>query len=113
MATHHAEPGEVVDLATWADDLPQEHSKAIAKTDNLELARLVIGAGVNMHSSGYCSVEGPVVLHCLEGEIEVATPSLRAVVKAGQLVYLLGRTEHTVSGIRDAVVLLTIVLRPG
>ena len=40
MAMHHAAPGEVVDLASWADDLPGEKTKAIVKTDTLELARL-------------------------------------------------------------------------
>jgi hypothetical protein len=35
MATHHANSGEIVDLATWADDLPTDKSKAIAKIENL------------------------------------------------------------------------------
>jgi len=27
MATHHAAPGEIVDLASWADDLPNEKQR--------------------------------------------------------------------------------------
>ena len=42
MATHHANPGEIVDLQTWAADLPKEHTKAIAKTDDMELIRIVL-----------------------------------------------------------------------
>jgi len=29
MATHHASPGEIVDLATWAQDVPNEKTKVI------------------------------------------------------------------------------------
>ena len=45
MATHHAKPNEIVDLATWADDMPVEKSKVIIRTSELELARLVMSAG--------------------------------------------------------------------
>ncbi len=51
MATHHAAEGEVVCLKTWANDLAVEKSKVITKTSGLELARLVIDAGTNMHHS--------------------------------------------------------------
>lgn len=40
MATQHARVGEIVDLASWADDLPIQQSKAITKCHGLELARL-------------------------------------------------------------------------
>ncbi len=113
MATHHAEPGEIVDLATWAEDLPVDKSKAIAKIAHLELARLVISGGAEMHSSGYCQVPGPIVVHCIEGEIELRTPDRDRTIREGQLVYLLGHTEHTIRGVRDSAVLLTIVLEPA
>lgn len=113
MATHHASPGEVVNLATWADDLPLDKSKVIAKVARLELARLVINGGVEMHSSGYCQVPGPIVIHCLEGEIELCTPEETRLISTGQLVYLLGETDHAIRGVQDAVVLLTIVLQPA
>jgi hypothetical protein len=112
MSTHHATAGEVVDIATWAEDLPAEHSKAIVKTAGLELARLVIKSGVAMHGAGYCRVDGPVVMHCIEGEVELDTPDFTVRLCAGQLVYLNGRTDHALTGVQDSVVLLTIVL-PG
>ena len=68
MSTYHAAAGEVVNLATWASDLPSEKSKAIVKTD------------------------------------------AKIRLRAGQLAYLESQTEHAVTGVRDAVVLLTIVL---
>jgi quercetin dioxygenase-like cupin family protein len=113
MATHHAKPGEIVDLTTWAEDLPVEKSKAIAKIAHLELARLVIGGGTEMHSSGYCQVPGPIVVHCIDGEIELLMPEGALAIRAGQLVYLLGGTKHSIRGVCDSTVLLTIVLEPA
>lgn len=110
MATHHAKSGEVVDLASWADDLPTEQTKAIVKTSGIELARLVIKAGINMHKADYCHVDGPIVVHCIEGEIVLKTPDAQIRLSAGQLAWLEGRTEHALRAVQDAVVLLTIVL---
>jgi len=110
MATHHASPGEVVDLATWATDLPAEHSKVIAKSAGLEIARLVIEAGEDMHHGGRCHVPGPIVIQCLEGEVEVDTPESCERLRAGQLLYLEGGTGHALRGIHKSIVLLTIVL---
>jgi len=110
MATHHANAGDIVDLATWADDLPAEQSKAIAKSRGLELARLVIKAGIDMHKHDYCQVDGPIVVHCIVGEIELKTPDSQTRLSAGQLTWLNGGAEHALTGVQDSVVLLTIVL---
>ncbi len=110
MATHHARAGEIVDLDSWADDLPAEKSKVIAKTDGLELARLVIAADTEMHHSRYCQVAAPIVIHCLEGEIELKSSGETVRIKQGQLVYLQGKTEHALRGVTNSIVLLTIVL---
>jgi len=110
MATHHAEPGELVDLASWADDVPTHGSKVITKTDRLELARLVVPAETEMHGSKYCAVPGPIVVHCIQGEIEFKTVSETTRLKPGQLVYLQADTDHAIGGVQDSVVLLTIVL---
>ncbi len=110
MATHHAAAGEVVNLKTWANDLKVEKSKVIKKMAGLELARLVIDAGVDMHHADYCSVKGTVVIHCIEGEITLKTSDAVKSIKKGQLVFLNGDTEHALVGVKKSVVLLTIVL---
>ena len=110
MSTHHAAPAEVVDLATWANDLPSEKSKAIVKTDGLEMARLVIKAGEDMHKHRFCSVDGATIFHCIKGEVELKTNDAKIRLHAGQLMYLESQAEHAVTGVQDSVVLLTIVL---
>ncbi len=112
MATHHAQSGEVVDLDSWADDIPEKKSKAIAKIQNLELARLVVDADTEIHHSKYCQVTGPIVIHCLEGEVAVTMSEKTVHIKTGQLVYLEAKTDHCLTGITRSIVLLTIVLKP-
>ena len=106
MAMHHAAPGEVVDLASWADDLPGEKTKAIVKTDTLELARLVLPGG---HELRRHSVAGPVVLHCLEGRIAVGLGAVVKELESNQLLHLAPGEPHSIAALDDAVLLLTVV----
>ena len=107
MATHHASPSEIVDLETWAQDVPEEHSKAIVKTPHMELARLSFAAGAEfpLHS-----LSGPVVIHCIKGKIEFESTT-KGVLNPGQLVYFDPAEPHSVLAIEDSVVLLTIVFK--
>ena len=110
MATHHAVSGEIVDLATWSNDLDVVKSKVITKTNGLELARLVIEAGVDMHHSSYCSVKGATVFHCIDGHVTLKTPDAEISLRQGQLVFLEAGAEHALIGVEKSVVLLTIIL---
>lgn len=108
MATHHASPSEIVDLETWAEDLPTERSKAIVKTPDMELARLSFAAGGTfpLHS-----VSGPAVVHCISGEVIFESTTTTGTLKSGQLVYFEPDEPHSVRAIEDSVVLLTIVFK--
>tara|TARA_R100001377_G_scaffold84886_2_gene69501 strand:+ start:626 stop:964 length:339 start_codon:yes stop_codon:yes gene_type:complete len=106
MATHHASPAEIVDLETWAQDLPEEHAKAIVKTRDMELARLVFRAGEEFKSH---KVSGPVVVHCISGAIEFTAMGSTKILSSGQLLYLLSNELHSLRALSDAIVLLTIL----
>jgi len=106
MATLHADPGEVVDLATWARDMPEERSKTIVKLPQMQLARIVLPAGEPWRSH---QVAGPVVIHCLSGRVTCRIMGRRVTLDAGQLVFLTGDEAHDLSAETDARVLLTIV----
>ena len=108
MATHHASPSEIVDLETWAQDLPHEHAKTIVKTHEMELARLVFPAGAEFPDH---SVSGPVVIHCVKGEIESTAMGATQILKPGQLLYLMPDEPHSLRAITNAVVLLTIIFK--
>lgn len=108
MATHHASPGEVVDLRTWAQDAPGEDSKAIVKTDDMELARLAFAAGEvypNHH------VSGPIVLHAITGIVELTAMGAKRTLVPGQLLYLAPDEPYSLRAVTDAVVLLSIIFK--
>jgi quercetin dioxygenase-like cupin family protein len=108
MATHHAAPGEIVDLATWAQDVPNEKTKVIAKTDEMELVRLVLSAGKEFADH---KVSGPCVIHCITGEVECPAMGTTQALTSGQLLYLMPGEPHSVRAVVDSVVLLTIVFK--
>jgi len=108
MATHHASPAEIVDLGTWAQDMPNEQTKAIVKTDEMELVRLVLTAGKEIPTH---KVSGPIVVHCIKGEIEFTAMGAKQVLTAGQLLHLTPDDPHSVKAIEDSVVLVTIIFK--
>lgn len=108
MATHHASPGEIVDLETWAQDIPGEQTKAIVKTDEMELARLVMPAGKEIPTH---KVSGPIMVHCINGKIEFTAMSKTQALMPGQLLHLMPDEPHSLKAVEDSVVLLTIIFK--
>ena len=106
MATHHAKPNEIVDLETWAQDMPTEKTKVIAKTNEMELARLVLKAGKEFREH---RVSGPITVHCVKGAVQWTAMEETQSLKAGQMVYLSSNESHSLTATVDSVVLLTIV----
>jgi len=106
VALHHASPGEIVNLTTWADELPVEHSKCIARTPEMELARLVMAPEDEV---GKHHFDGPLVVHCLSGVVEVSALEKIQVIGGGELVYLPGAEPFKLRSLRYSLVLLTFV----
>jgi quercetin dioxygenase-like cupin family protein len=106
MATRHAAPGEVVDLATWGAELPEAHSKTIARHERLELARIVLGEG---ESWGEHRVDGPVVIQCLSGRLRCRVSGRDRLLIPGRMLYLHGGEPHALHAEADSTALLTIV----
>ena len=108
MATHHAKSNEVVNLKTWAQDTGTEKNKVVMRTNELEVARLVIPAGKVFKEH---KVSGPITVHCIEGCITFTALGVSQELKAGQLLYLDPDEPHSLEGIADSVVLLTIIFK--
>ena len=106
MATHHAAPGEIVNLENWANDLPHEQSKVITKTEEMELARLFLPAGEAIENH---HVDGPLVIHCLTGELEVSALGEERDLNGGELLYLPPAEPFTLKARAEARVLLTFI----
>lgn len=108
MATHHATPGEVVNLETWAEDLATDQTKAIVKTEEMEIIRLVIPAGKDIPNH---KVSGPITVHCIKGRIEFTAMGATQELAQGELLHLMPGEPHSVKAVENAVVLLTIIFK--
>ena len=108
MAITHAAPGQLVDIQPLGPQLSEARNVALFKTDGLEVIRLVMPAGKTMPSHW---VKGEITIHCLEGEVSLTAGGQTRQMVAGQLVWFEGGVDHALAAVRDASLLLTIVLR--
>jgi quercetin dioxygenase-like cupin family protein len=110
MALQHAGSGQKIALQRDDNDIAHFTSVALAKTDTLELIRLVLPKERTMPEH---KVDGELTLQCLEGEIVVDAHGRSVVLQPGEMLYLAGGEPHAVRANLDAVALLTILLKPG
>ncbi len=108
MAMLHAQSGQIIDIHPLHDDLQSARSVALFKTNELEVIRLVLAAGKSFPPH---RVPGEVTIQCIDGKVEVTCEGTSQILLCGQLLYLSGGVQHSVVGLEDACVLLTVVLR--
>ena len=106
MALQHAKSGEVIDLRPLGPKLKDAKSAAIIKSDRFEAVRLFVRAGAKIPSH---TVSGNITLHCLEGCVALGLARSTIELNAGEWVYLDGGEIHSVNGIDDSSLLLTIL----
>lgn len=107
MALEHAKPGQVVDLRPLGDKLKTAATVAMVKEKSFEAIRLVVPAGSQIPSH---QVAGNLTLHCLEGRVSLGLAQAEVELGAGDWLYLDGGQPHSIRGIEDASLLLTILL---
>jgi len=108
MALVHATSGDIVNVRPLGSELASASSRAILKSNDLEIMRLVLQAGKSMPE--HC-VPGEVTLHCIEGTVEVQAHGKTQVLRAGDMMYLRGGEPHAVKALEDASLLHTILLK--
>ncbi len=110
MALVHAKPGEIVDVKPHGADLTSSRSRALVIAKDVLVIRLMIPAGkvISEHQA-----KGEIVVHCLEGRVAFTAFGTTRNLEAGQLFYLPTGEPHSVQGIKDALLLLTILLPQG
>ena len=108
MAIPHALPAQAIDVQPFGPRLAHEKSVALFKSDDLEVIRMVLTAGKRMPVH---RVAGDMVLHCLEGRLQVEVDGQPHVLLAGHLLHLPGNVAHSVSALEDASALLTLAVR--
>lgn len=96
-----------MDLQPLGDSLRESRTTAIVKCDAFEAVRLIVPAGREIPPH---QVSGNITLHCLEGRVLLGLADCTLELSAGQWVYLDGGATHSVRGVEDSSLLLTILL---
>ena len=109
MSLPHANPGEIVDVRPLGDALATTGTRTLVKTTAIDVIRMVVPAGKEIPTH---TAKGELVVQCLEGKIAFTACGKTHDLVAGQLLYLPTGEPHSLRGIEDGSLLLTIVL-PG
>ena len=107
MAIPHAKPGEVVDVRPLGSALASAQTRTVVHAEQVEVIRLVVSAGKEIKEH---KAKGEIVVQCLEGKVAFTAFGKTQNLEAGKLLYLPTGEPHTVKGIEDASLLLTVLL---
>lgn len=107
MSLPHAQSGQAISIAPFAQALAQQRTVALFKSEQLEVIRLVLLAGKSMPAH---KLSGEITIQCLEGRLDVQVAGQSTLLQPGELMFLLGAVPHSVTALDDASALVTIVL---
>ena len=105
MAIPHARSGDVIDVRPLGPQFAGARTTALVKTENLEVIRLVIPRGKEIPTH---STRGEITVQCLEGRVAFTTGGVTHELSTGHLLFVSGEQPHSVLGIDDASLLVTI-----
>jgi len=101
-----ANPGELINVRPLGSALRSASTRTLFKSSALQLVRLTVSAGQQIPQH---KTDGEIVLHCLEGQVNLRALGKTQLLEAGTLVELPAGEPHSLTGVEDAAVLLTIV----
>ncbi len=107
MAIPHAQPGEIVDVRPLGSALTSAQTKTLVRAEQVEVIRLVVPAGKEIDEH---KAKGEIVVQCLEGKVAFTALGKAHNLEAGKLLYLPTGEPHSVKGIENASLLLTVLL---
>lgn len=107
MSIPPANPGEVVDVRPLGADLATTETRTLVKTKTIDVIRMVVPAGKEIPTH---KAKGEILVQCLEGKIAFTACGKTHDLEAGQLLYLPTGELHSLRGIEDGSLLLTILL---
>ncbi len=82
-----------------------DHAQVLLRNDSLEILRLTVVAGEKGPTH---RAPGPTVLQCMTGKVAVHGPGEPRILEAGQMVCLSAGEVHSLEGIEDSALLLSI-----
>ena len=107
MSIPHAVPGEVVDVRPLGAALAATVTRTLVKTDSIDVIRMIVPAGKEIPTH---KAKGELIVQCLEGKIAFTSYGQTHKLVAGQLLHLSTGEPHSLRGIEDGSLLLTVLL---
>ncbi|HEY7308496.1 MAG TPA: cupin domain-containing protein [Gemmataceae bacterium] len=107
MSIPHAKPGEMVDVRPLGPALASAQTRTLVKASQVEVIRLIVPAGKEIAEH---RAKGEITVQCLEGRVAFTASGATHHLDAGHLLYLAAGEPHSVKGLADASLLLTILL---
>lgn len=107
MSEPLARPGEIIHLRHCDEGLQSPQQLPLVRTGDVEIVQFVIPAGAELPTH---EAQGEIVLHCLEGRIEVRALKMSRELTAGQLLYLTTNEPFSMRGMEDASMLAIIIV---
>ena len=107
MAIPHAKSGEVIEIGPLGSSLAGSKTSALIKSATLEVIRLVVPTGKDIPEH---KAPGDITVQCLEGEVDFTAEGKTQRLGPGRLLYLAAGAPHSLHGVQDASVLVTILL---
>ena len=101
------DPDVTVDYHATGAGPTEARTTALVKNNSFEAIRLMLPKGHEVCHDH--QVEGPITVHCLKGRAALTVGGTTHDLRAGHWLYLLGQDPHTLRGIEDSLVLLTIM----
>jgi quercetin dioxygenase-like cupin family protein len=106
MSIPHLKSGEILRLPGGAS-APGAKTTTLVKTDGLEVLRLEVPAGKEIPAH---RAPGPITVHCLAGRVVLVAHERSQELDAGSFMFLASEELHSLRGVEDARLLVTIVL---
>jgi quercetin dioxygenase-like cupin family protein len=109
MSIPHAGPGAPVDLRPESETLTEAKTLALIKDDAFEAIRMVVPKEHEVCHEHY--MKGPITVQCLEGWVALSIDGDKHSLKTGQWTFVPAGAPHTITGVDNSLVLLTIIFR--
>ena len=106
MTKGHVKSGEVINLNSLREGMSEEATFALAKTEDMEIIRMVIPRGKSIDEH---SVEGEISVQCLKGEVIFQMGGEARTLAENDWLFLDRNEPHALHAKQDTVLLVTIL----
>lgn len=99
-------PGEIVDVRRSGPALTKIRTEKLVRAEEFEIKRLFVPAGKEIAEH---KAPGTLIVECREGRVAFTALGKTQELQAGELLFLPAGEPHSLKGLEDASVLLTIL----